>query len=127
MATLVKDLMIGMKEIVSQDDSVSSAVDIMVDHDVGSVIVEDDNETVVGIFTERDLLRHYRKNQSKFLYMGVSEVMSSPAITVGKETELSTAIKIMISKKRRQLPVVDADGKLVGMISWKEIIAKLSA
>jgi CBS domain-containing protein len=33
----------------------------------------------------------------------------------------------MISKNVRQLPVVDADGKLVGMISWKEIIAKLSA
>jgi CBS domain-containing protein len=82
MAALVKDYMTEKKEIVSPDDSVGSAIELMVDHDQGSVIVVDDKEKVIGIFTERDVLRHYMTNQSKFLHLKVSEVMSSPVITV---------------------------------------------
>ncbi len=64
MAGLVKDFMAQKKEIVSPDDSVESAIELMVENDAGSVIVEDSDQKVIGIFTERDLLRHYLENQS---------------------------------------------------------------
>lgn len=92
----------------------------MVDHDQGSVIVVDEENHVLGIFTERDVLRHYLMNQSKFLYFKVSEVMSSPVATVSDDTPIDEALKMMTSKKIRRLPVVDSEGRMIGFLSWKD-------
>lgn len=126
MAALVKDYMVAKREIVSPDDSVQSAIELMVEHDMGSVIVEDDDGKVIGIFTERDMLRHYLDNQSKFLHLNVSEVMSSPVLTVTPETTVSEALGIMNEKNVRRLPVVDKKQKLIGFISWKELFTRFS-
>ena len=125
MAALVKDYMTQKKEIVSPEDSVQSAIELMVEHDQGSVIVLDANEKVIGIFTERDVLRHYMTNQSKFLYLKVSEVMSSPVTTVPIDMKVSDALDIMNKKNVRRLPVVDKAGKMIGFVSWKELFAKV--
>ncbi|WP_400259797.1 CBS domain-containing protein [Candidatus Methanomassiliicoccus intestinalis] len=120
----VNNYMSVKKELVSPDDSVQSAIELMVDHDQGSVIVVDEENHVLGIFTERDVLRHYLMNQSKFLYFKVSEVMSSPVATVSDDTPIDEALKMMTSKKIRRLPVVDSEGRMIGFLSWKELFAK---
>ena len=125
MAALVKDYMIQKMETVSPEDSVLSAIELMVDHDQGSVIVLDENEKVIGIFTERDVLRHYMTNQSKFLHLKVSEVMSSPVQTVPADMKVSEALTIMNDKNVRRLPVVDKKGKMIGFVSWKELFTKV--
>ena len=120
----VNNYMSVKKELVSPDDSVQSAIELMVDHDQGSVIVVDEENHVLGIFTERDVLRHYLMNPSKFLYFKVSEVMSSPVATVSDDTPIDEALKMMTSKKIRRLPVVDSEGRMIGFLSWKELFAK---
>jgi CBS domain-containing protein len=125
MVALVKDYMRKKLEIVSPEDSVLSAIELMVENDQGSVIVVDDNERLIGIFTERDLLRHYLTNQSKFMHLKVSEMMSSPLETVTPDMKVSEALMIMNKKHVRRLPVVDNDGKMVGFISWRELFAKI--
>ena len=100
MVALVKDYMIRKREIVSPDDSVQSAVELMVENDQGSVIVTDADDKVVGIFTERDVLRRYLTSQDKFLYLKVSEVMSSPVTTVTPDTTIADALALM-NKKRK--------------------------
>jgi CBS domain-containing protein len=125
MSALVKDYMVKKLEVVTPEDSVLSAIELMVEHDQGSVIVIDDNEKVTGIFTERDVLRHYLTNQSKFLHLRVSEVMSSPVQTVSVDMKVSEALNIMNKKNVRRLPVVDKSGKMVGFVSWKELFAKV--
>ncbi|MDW5564251.1 MAG: CBS domain-containing protein [Methanomassiliicoccus sp.] len=125
MAALVKDYMTQKMEVVSPEDSVLSAIELMVDHDQGSVIVVDDKDKVIGIFTERDVLRHYMTNQSKFLHLKVSEVMSSPVQTVPVEMKVSEALSIMNDKNVRRLPVVDKSGKMIGFVSWKELFTKV--
>lgn len=112
------------REVVSPDDSVQSAIELMVDHDQGSVIVLDDAEHVLGIFTERDVLRHYLTHQTKFLYLKVSEVMSAPVATVSEDTPIQEALEMMTSKNIRRLPVVDSEGRMIGFLSWKELFAK---
>ena len=125
MYALVKDYMIQKMEIVSPEDSVLSAIELMVDHDQGSVIVVNDKEKVIGIFTERDVLRRYLTNQSKFLHLKVSEVMSSPVQTVPETMKVSDALAIMNDKNVRRLPVVDKNGKMIGFVSWKELFSKV--
>ncbi|MBM4237584.1 MAG: CBS domain-containing protein [Euryarchaeota archaeon] len=125
MAHTVKDFMTRKKEIVSVDDSVLSAIEVMVENDVGSVVVEE-NDRVVGIFTERDLLRRYLQNQSKTLYMKVSEVMSRPVVTISPTAKLSDAFKLMSEKDIRHLPVVDEERKLVGYLTWRDMFKYVS-
>jgi CBS domain-containing protein len=125
MSALVKDYMRKKLEIVSPEDSVLSAIELMVENDQGSVIVVDENEKVIGIFTERDVLRHYLTNQSKFIHLKVSEVMSSPLETVTPDMKVSEALTIMNEQHVRRLPVVDNGGKMVGFISWRELFAKI--
>jgi CBS domain-containing protein len=125
MAALVKDYMRKKLETVSPDDSVLSAIELMVEHDQGSVVVLDEDNKVVGIFTERDVLRHYLVTQSTFLHLRVSEVMSSPVHTLTEDMKVSEALDIMNEKKVRRLPVVDKSGNMIGILSWRELWAKI--
>ncbi|HOB39007.1 MAG: CBS domain-containing protein [Methanomassiliicoccaceae archaeon] len=125
MVALVKDYMIRKREIVSPDDSVQSAVELMVENDQGSVIVTDADDKVVGIFTERDVLRRYLTSQDKFLYLKVSEVMSSPVTTVTPDTTIADALALMNKKNVRRLPVVDENGRMIGFISWMEMFRNI--
>jgi CBS domain-containing protein len=125
MVALVKDYMIRKREIVSPDDSVQSAVELMVENDQGSVIVTDADDKVVGIFTERDVLRRYLTSQDKFLYLKVSEVMSSPVTTVTPDTTIADALALMNKKNVRRLPVVDENGRMIGFISWMELFRNI--
>ncbi|MFP4196391.1 MAG: CBS domain-containing protein [Methanomassiliicoccales archaeon] len=123
----VEEFMTPKREIVTPDDSVISAVELMVENDKGSVVVVDDEDKVVGVFTERDLLRRYLMSQSKFLYMGVSEVMSSPPVTISPEDDLSKAFSLMAERDIRHIPVVNDDQEMVGFISWKNMFEFCSA
>jgi CBS domain-containing protein len=125
MVALVKDYMIRKREIVSPDDSVQSAIELMVDHDQGSVIVVSPDDKVIGIFTERDVLRRYLTSQDKFLHLKVSEVMSSPVTTVSVDTTIAEALALMNRKNVRRLPVVDGDGRMIGFVSWMEMFKNL--
>lgn len=122
----VKDYMIKKKEIVTPEDSVSSAIELMIENDIGSVVVEDDEANkVVGIFTERDLLRRYMTNRNRFVNMTIGEVMTSPVVTVRRDTPLAEAVKLMKEHDVGRLPVVNKDGKCVGILFWKDIFNKI--
>jgi len=123
---LVKDYMVQKKERVDPKDAVITAIELMVENDVGSVLVVDPQDRVVGIFTERDLLRHYLEGQSRFLYLTVGEVMSSPVVHVWPETSLADAMGLMIEKDIRHLPVIDRQGHCVGVLTWKNLLRHFS-
>lgn len=122
MVELVKDYMIKKKEIVTPEDSVISAIELMIENDIGSVIVvEEETDAVVGIFTERDILRRFMTSRSKFIHLKISEVMTAPVHTVNPETRLSEAVKMMRKFDVARLPVVDKDNHLLGILFWKDI------
>jgi len=114
------------REVVDPQDAVISAIELMVERDVGSVLVVDRAGRLVGIFTERDLLRHYLEAQSKFLYLTVDRVMTSPVVTVPPTATLDVALDLMAKKNVRHLPVVDKEGKVVGYLTWKSLFQRLS-
>ena len=123
---MVRDLMSPKREVVDPQDAVISAIELMVERDVGSVLVVDRAGRLVGIFTERDLLRHYLEAQSKFLYLTVDRVMTSPVVTVPPTATLDVALDLMAKKNIRHLPVVDKEGKVVGYLTWKSMFQRLS-
>lgn len=96
---------------------VSDALKMMADNKIGGIPVVDSAKSLVGIVTNRDL------RFEKQLDRPISEVMTSENIITGTEsTSLSEAEKILQEHKIEKLPVVDASNKLIGLITYRDII-----
>ena len=111
-------------EIVVCDatDQVSIAVTRMADHDIGAVVIRD-NESVVGIFTERDVLKGLHREGADFLDATLKEHMITKVIIVNPEQSLDEALDLMNENRIRHLPVVDGD-QLIGMLSIRDLFVQ---
>jgi CBS domain-containing protein len=99
--------------------TVFDAVAEMNRHRVGSVMVMDGSR-LVGIFTERDVLRRIVGDGLDPKQTGVAEVMTADVITIMPETTIEETMTIFTEKRCRHLPVIEA-GKLVGTISIGDV------
>ncbi|MEM0203294.1 MAG: CBS domain-containing protein [Archaeoglobaceae archaeon] len=116
----VKEIMERNVVAVSDDASVEELVELMFEKKVGGCPVIDDREVVVGIVTERDILRLLAKIRR---IDGIaSEFMTKNVVTIRAKDSIESAMKTMISKKFRRLPVIE-DGILLGLITSREILA----
>lgn len=103
---------------VAPSDNVKKAIDVMVAKNVGSVVVVEDGK-VVGILTERDILKRIKDlDIDKSL---VSEVMSSPVLTVMPDTFITEALALMQTRNIRRLPVMKG-GRLIGIVTEIDIL-----
>lgn len=83
---------------------------------IGGIPVVDDNRHLVGIVTNRDL--RFERNLSR----AIDEVMTCEnLVTTNQSTDLQQAADILQNHKIEKLPVVDKDGKLVGLVTYKDI------
>jgi CBS domain-containing protein len=105
---------------VGPTQSVAQAVALMRRQQVGCVLVCD-NAEVVGIFTERDLLRRVL-TPGKPLTMPVSECMTPHPVVVHPKEPIAAAVRRMVDGGYRHLPVIDPAGRPVGILSVKRII-----
>ena len=97
--------------------NVGDAFAIMSEHKIGGIPVVDADGILKGIVTNRDL--RFEKNYEK----PILEVMTSEnLVTTDKPKDLATAESILQEKKIEKLPVVSADGKLMGLITYKDIL-----
>jgi CBS domain-containing protein len=108
---------------VGPDDPVSDAVRAMVDHDIGSVLVVEDDRAV-GIFTERDLTRRILSDP-ELLRRPIREVMSTPVHATRPEVDIQRAFDLMNEKRVRRLAVVDG-GRLVGIVTERDLLRWVS-
>ena len=111
--------------IVEVSDSVRNAVELMRTHHVGSVIVierTDGGRRPVGILTDRDIVIELLAEDVDLAKVNVGDVMSDNLQTVNEDTKLLDATKVMRAKGIRRLPVVDAQGGLVGILAADDIL-----
>jgi CBS-domain-containing membrane protein len=129
---------------VTGETDIHAAADLLTRNRISGMPVVDDQDRVVGVIGEadilavaglhgehkgfRDVLRHLlgepvpvRKRSGST----VGEFMSSPAITTTPETDIREVAAILDERRIKRLPVVDADGKLTGVISRADIIRVL--
>jgi CBS domain-containing protein len=115
---LVRDAMHEVT-LVQSSLSVADAAVLMDQKVIGSVLVEERGE-VVGIFSERDILRKVVAQGLNPREVTVKEFMSSPVITVDAETELQDASEVMREHKIRRL-IVTEEGSIVGIITARDV------
>ncbi len=111
----VRDFMIKDALTIESTQSVLQAAVLMTDKGEGSILVIEGG-AVKGIVTERDLLFKVTAKHMDPAGLKVTEIMSSPLISIDPEASIREATKIMIDNKIRRLAVIK-DGALVGMIS----------
>ncbi|KAA6312195.1 Inosine-5'-monophosphate dehydrogenase, partial [termite gut metagenome] len=101
---------------IKKGSTVRDALTLMSEYKIGGIPVVDDDRTLVGIVTNRDL--RFEKDMDKH----IDEVMTKDhIITTNQSTDLEAAAQILQKYKIEKLPVVDKNGKLIGLVTYKDI------
>lgn len=105
---------------LSSGASVKDAVDLLIGRRIGCVPVVDGGE-VVGILSERDVVRSVGEKGAEVLNESVASVMTTPIVTIPPETPVMNALSLMTRRRIRHLPVIDG-GKMVGFVSIGDLV-----
>ncbi len=105
----------------SPDTSVNEAVRQLHESKVASALVVDDNGNLVGLFTERDVLERVAEGFERNTKQPVSEVMTSEPTVVYESDPAATAIAAIAVEGHRHVPVLDMDGKVLGLASPRRV------
>jgi CBS domain-containing protein len=108
--------------IVPMEASAAEAIRQMLEHHAGAVTVVDSNHVVAGIFTERDVMRRLSLSGRDPNTTPVNEVMTTPVELATELTSEAEALSIMLERHYRHLPIVDAHGRLLGMLSMRHVL-----
>lgn len=103
---------------ISKTATVGDALDLMKEHHIGGIPVVDDQQRLIGIVTNRDL--RFQTDMT----LPIEKVMTSENLITTNSPDLKEASKILLENKIEKLPVLDKNGKLVGLITYRDI-AKL--
>ena len=140
----VRDVMTVNVIKVRADAGISEVTNLLSEHRISGLPVVDEDDRVIGVITEadvlsmagmrtghafKDIIRHILgeplpgNRQSRSL----REVMSSPAITTGPDADIREVALMLDEKRIKRLPVVDGQGKLIGVISRADIVRTIGA
>lgn len=131
----VGDMMMTHVPTVPSNASLAEVVDLLVSHARRRVVVVDETGRVVGIITDGDLIKRATETERDSLIQSLArrlpvgeakrfhlsqrtaaEVMTSPVITITPDTSLLEALRLLLSHRIKRLPVVDAEGRLAGLV-----------
>jgi CBS domain-containing protein len=109
---------------VSPDVSVMDAVRVMTEAQVGAIAVTSGRK-IVGIFTERDLMKRIVHQERNPAAVPIREAMTTPVETVSNSISVAEAAAIMRDRHIRHLAVVDERGDLLGLIAQRYLLYEL--
>jgi CBS domain-containing protein len=120
MGQSIRDVMTSEPCTIDAGKSVAYAAKMMRDEDVGlAPIVEDDK--LIGMLTDRDIAIRVVAEGRNPEQVTVAEVASRQIVMVGPQQDLDEALRIMAKRQVRRLPVVEEDGRLVGVVAQADV------
>jgi len=106
---------------ISKDQSVMQALILMSEKNIGAIIIVDNNDFPIGIFSERDYARKIVLKGKSSKDTLLDEVMTKELITVTRDYKIEQCMEIMNEKRIRHLPVLE-NKKIVGIISIGDVL-----
>lgn len=104
------------------DSTVSEIADMMDLQDIGAVPVVNENNLLMGVVSERDIVRKLVKNGRDSDLVTAKDIMTSKVITVTKQTSQAYAFQLMKSNNIRHLPIIDENQNLINFISHRDLV-----
>ncbi|MCM8763103.1 MAG: CBS domain-containing protein [Candidatus Omnitrophica bacterium] len=141
----VKEIMIKEVISISPQTNAQEALDLLEKMQISGLPVIDKDGKLVGMFTEKDILRHilpgYVEKVGTFVYeedtkaikrkfnqlstLQVGELMRREVVTTSEDTSLYEVARLMLTQKARRIPVLDKTGKVLGIIARCDILRAL--
>jgi len=134
----VRDVMATKVVTVDRNTPFKDIASILVEHRISGVPVVLPSRHVAGMVTEGDLLRardkhvytrrawtgarRYGTDRDRFLRLSAEQLMTSPAVTIYPDATIAAAADVMNLHHVRRLPVVDSDGKLMGVVNRRDLL-----
>ena len=94
---------------------------MLAEHRIGAAVVSE-GDGIAGIVSERDVVRHLGDDGGALLDQPVSAIMTADVVTCGPETAVEDLARTMTERRIRHVPVVDAEGALVGIVSIGDVV-----
>jgi len=126
MGTSVQDLMTSNPKTVASESSVVEAAKIMRDENVGIVPLVD-GERLVGTITDRDIAIKVVAEGSDLQSTTAGQAASRDLVTIDPQQDLDEALRLMAQHQVRRLPVVEEDGRLVGILAQADVAREATA
>lgn len=101
--------------------SVAGLLEDLARHNVGAMVVCDDSGALVGIVSERDVVRGLNDRGAELLRAPVSEIMTTSVLTCEPSVAVDSLASTMTERRIRHMPVV-SDGRLVGIVSIGDVV-----
>jgi CBS domain-containing protein len=117
----VREIMSAPVRTIGADDTLGCAVKLMRDHALGCLPVVDEEGTLVGILTDRDIALAAYEIGEALWRLRVDESMRCPVFTCRAEDGVDAALCLMREQRVHRLPVIDASQKPIGMVSLDDI------
>jgi CBS domain-containing protein len=109
---------------VQAGQTLKEAIDLLIQHNIGALVVLDEAEKPVGVLSERSILMAAAKDEHFFTRL-VREAMRTPVIVASPQDDLQPVMQTMTVRRIRHIPVID-QGRLVGIVSVGDMVkAKL--
>lgn len=102
-------------------DTLNTAAQLMWEHDCGAIPVVNDDNSVVGMITDRDICMATYTRGSAPQAIQISEAMANQVFSCHPDESLEAAERLMSDKQVRRIPVVDGDNHAVGLLSLNDI------
>ena len=138
----VKDIMIKNVTTLSSDIPAMDAVKKLFELEISGLPVVDSDGRLVGMFTEKDLLKailpSYVEKVGKFIYeenpkgtkkkledlsgIKVKDLMRKEVVTITEETDCYEAARVMLTQKARRVPVIDRENKVIGIVARCDVL-----
>ncbi|HXX98488.1 MAG TPA: CBS domain-containing protein [Candidatus Bathyarchaeia archaeon] len=120
----VRDIMTKNIVSIEQNKTALEAARLMTESSISSLIVHADDESAIGILTERDFLSKVCSKDLQASKVKIVDIMSSIQMSAQPNTPLEVAVQRMINNKIRRLPVMES-GKVVGIITVTDMAKAL--
>ena len=104
---------------IKADSTISNLTDLLTLHDIGAVIVVDNNNKPIGIVSERDVIKNYSKN-----YNDIKNIMTNKLISCDLSISSTNLLEIMNKNKVRHVPIINND-ELLGIVSIGDVVKRL--
>ncbi len=107
---------------IRPDITLDAAVASLAEHRVGALVVCDDAGSLVGILSERDIVRSLAASGDAARSMAVSTAMSSDVVTCQPADTIEQLMSLMTERRIRHLPVLDSQGAIIGIVSIGDVV-----